>query len=221
MRRVVMPTTTKSTREATAGRARAVTGKRSERAKNAGRMKKTVTKARSRDNTPSRVRSTGPDAVTMLKDDHKRVDGMFKQFDKMKTDGEEKRALVNMICKELKIHTTVEEEIFYPAVREAIRDDDLMDEADVEHESAKALIAQLECMRPGDDHYDAKVTVLGEYIRHHVREEHEEMFPKARKAKVDLKALGAEIAARKERLSRDVGTKPDLIQRVMSSYLPA
>jgi hypothetical protein len=118
MRRVVMPTTTKSTRKATAGRARAVTGKRSERAKNAGR---TVTKARSRGNTPSRLRSTGPDAVTMLKDDHKRVDGMFKQFDKMKTDGEEKRALVDMICKELKIHTTVEEEIFYPAVREPPR----------------------------------------------------------------------------------------------------
>jgi hemerythrin-like domain-containing protein len=157
----------------------------------------------------------------MLKDDHKRVDATFKRFDKMKADGEEKRALVNVICNELKIHTAVEEKIFYPAVCEVIRDDNLMDEADVEHESAKALIAQLEGMKPGDDHYDAKVAVLGEYIRHHVKEEHEQMFPKARKTKVDLKALGAAIAQRKRELSGNDGTKPDLIRRVMSSYLPA
>jgi hypothetical protein len=215
-----MPTT-KSARKTTGARARAVAVKRPISAKNAGARKKAVAKARSKSNAPTRARSIGPDAVAMLKDDHKRVDAMFKRFDKMKTDGEEKRALVNVICNELKIHTAVEEEIFYPAVREVIRDDNLMDEADVEHESAKALIAQLESMKPGDDHYDAKVAVLGEYIRHHVKEEHEQMFPKARKAKVDLKALGAAIAQRKRELSGNDGTKPDLIQRVMSSYLPA
>jgi hemerythrin superfamily protein len=146
-------------------------------------------------------RSKGIDAVALLKDDHQRVDKMFKQFDEMKNDGEEKAALVKIICDELKAHTTVEEEIFYPAMREAIRDAELLDEADVEHESAKTLIAQLESMKPGDDHYDAKVTVLGEYVRHHVKEEQQQMFPKARKAKMDLKALGARIAARKVELT--------------------
>ncbi len=145
-------------------------------------------------------RSKGIDAVALLKDDHQRVDEMFKQFDEMRNDGEEKAALVKVICNELKVHTIVEEEIFYPAMREAIRDAELLDEADVEHESAKTLIAQLESMKPGDDHYDAKVTVLGEYIRHHVKEEQREMFPKARKAQMNLKALGARIAARKAEL---------------------
>ena len=101
---------------------------------------------------------------------------------------------------ELSVHTKVEEEIFYPAVREAIDDEDLMDEADVEHDGAKSLIAQLQAMKPGEDHYDAKVTVLGEYIDHHVKEEHEEMFPKARKAKVDSVQLGEQISARKKEL---------------------
>ena len=114
---------------------------------------------------------------------------MFRQYEKTGS-AERKSALVEKICSALEAHTAVEEEIFYPAVREAMRDEDLMDEADVEHDSAKALIAQLRAGHPGDDHYDATVMVLGEYIRHHVKEEHGEIFPKARKAKVDLKALG-------------------------------
>jgi len=146
-------------------------------------------------------RAKAVDAVALLKEDHQRVDEMFERFEKMRNDGEQKAALVKNICHKLKVHTTVEEEIFYPAMREALRDEDLLDEADIEHASAKALIAQLESMKPGDDHYDAKVTVLGEYIRHHVKEEQKEMFPQARKAKVDLKALGARIAARKAELT--------------------
>ena len=145
-------------------------------------------------------RSKSIDAVALLKADHQRVDKMFKQFDQVRNNGEEKAALVKAICDELKGHTTVEEEIFYPAMREAIRDADILDEADVEHASAKALIAQIESMKPGDDHYEAKVTVLGEYVRHHVNEEQKQMFPKARKAKMDLKALGARIAARRAEL---------------------
>ena len=99
---------------------------------------------------------------------------------------------------ELKLHTTLEEEVFYPAVGMAIDDDDLMNEALVEHKSAKLLIQDLESMKPGDPMYAATFTVLGEYVQHHAEEEEGEMFPKARKAKVDLTALGEQIAARKK-----------------------
>ena len=143
------------------------------------------------------------DAVPLLTDDHKKVKKLFQDFERIKDqDGAatETSALVQQICMELTIHTKVEEEIFYPVVRESIDEEDLMDEADVEHAGAKALIQQLEDMEPEDDHYDAKVTVLGEYIDHHVKEEHEEMFPKAKKAKVDMIELGARIAERKAEL---------------------
>jgi len=144
-----------------------------------------------------------PDAVQLLTEDHKKVKKLFKDFERIKDQegaAKEKSALVQQICMELTIHTKVEEEIFYPVVRESIDEEDLMDEADVEHAGAKALIQQLEDMKPEDDHYDAKVTVLGEYIDHHVKEEHEEMFPKAKRAKVDLIELGARIAERKAEL---------------------
>jgi hemerythrin superfamily protein len=142
------------------------------------------------------------DAVQLLIADHKKVQKLFKDFEKLKEDGgaKEKSSVVQQICMELRIHTTVEEEIFYPAVRESIGDDDLMDEADVEHEGAKSLVAQLEAMKPGDDHYDAKVTVLGEQIDHHVEEEQDEMFPKAKRAKVNLEELGERIMRRKQEL---------------------
>jgi iron-sulfur cluster repair protein YtfE (RIC family) len=130
---------------------------------------------------------------------------MFAQYQKILDKGADsaKQKLVADICGELKAHTTIEEEIFYPAVRAALnsKGDDLLDEAEVEHASAKDLIAQLESARPSDDLYDAKVTVLGEYIKHHVKEEQEEMFPKCRKARMDLKSLGAQMQARKARLA--------------------
>ena len=148
-------------------------------------------------------RTTGQDAIALLTADHKAVKALFKQFEaltKQDDADEEKAALVAKICDEITIHAQVEEEIFYPAVREAIEDDDLMDEADVEHASAKDLIAQLEGMSPGDDHYDAKVTVLGEQIDHHVEEEEKEMFAKVKKSGLDLLALGQEMAMRKQEL---------------------
>lgn len=151
------------------------------------------------------------DAVSILTEDHRKVKKMFTDFDKlMKSEGkeEEKGILVAKICEELNVHTQIEEEIFYPAVRAAIDDDDLMDEADVEHAGAKDLIAQLEDMEPGDDHYDAKVTVLGENVDHHVKEEQDEMFPKAKKAKLDLAALGAKMLARKQALQASGGASP-------------
>jgi hemerythrin superfamily protein len=142
------------------------------------------------------------DAVSILRADHRMVDDLFKQYEKSRSETR-KQALVDQICKALTVHTKVEEEIFYPAVRGAQKDQDMMDEADVEHASAKELIAQLEGGKPGDDHYDAKVKVLGEYIRHHVREEQGQMFPKAQKSKLDLMQLGSEIETRKAELMGD------------------
>lgn len=143
------------------------------------------------------------DAIALLTADHKRVKKMFKQFDKMKEDGAaaDKQALAQQICAELTLHAEVEEQIFYPATREAIDDDDMLNEAEVEHASAKDLIAQIESGDPSDPLWDAKVSVLGEYVDHHVQEEEVEMFRKARKAKMDLEALGQQIAAMKQ--SRD------------------
>ena len=141
-------------------------------------------------------------AVAILRADHKLVDDLFKQYEKAKAQGR-KQTLVDRICRELTVHTTVEEEIFYPAVRAAIKDKDMMDEADVEHASAKELIAQLKAGKPGDDHYDAKVKVLGEYIRHHVKEEQTEMFPKAQKTKLDMVELGSQIQTRRAELTMD------------------
>lgn len=141
------------------------------------------------------------DAISLLTEDHQQVKKMFQQFDKLKDDEQdEKEELAHKICAALTAHAAVEEEIFYPAVRAAIDDDDLMDEAEVEHESAKELIAQIEAGSPTDDQYDAKVKVLGEQIDHHVKEEREEMFPKAKKAKIDLIALGEQIEKRKQEL---------------------
>jgi hemerythrin superfamily protein len=157
-------------------------------------------------------RNNETDAIALLTADHKTVKGLFKEFEQLtkKDDVDEQKAqLVRQICNELTVHAQVEEELFYPAMREAIDDDDLMDEADIEHASAKDLIAQLETLEPGDDHYDARVTVLGEYVDHHVKEEEGEMFAKARKADVDTAELGAQIAERKEELKAELGIEDD------------
>ena len=152
-------------------------------------------------------RTTEQDAIALLAADHKKVKGLFSQFSKLKEDGSdaEKSTLVANICNELKIHTAIEEEIFYPAVRQAIEDSDLMDEALVEHAGAKDLVAQLEGMDATDDLYDAKVTVLGEQINHHVKEEEGDMFPKAKKAKLDTAALGTKLLERKMELMEQMG----------------
>jgi len=140
------------------------------------------------------------DAVDLLTDDHLRVSALFKQFEKLakkEATAAERQGLAQAICAMLKAHTTIEEEIFYPAARAAGVDEDLLDEADIEHASAKELIAQIEAASPDDDHFDAKVKVLGEYVTHHVVEEHGEMFPKCRRAGMDLVALRAELESRK------------------------
>lgn len=155
--------------------------------------------------------TSGEDAFALLSADHKRVKALFKEFESLKEDGtdDQKADLVETICNELTVHAQIEEEIFYPALRDAIGDEDLMDEADVEHASAKQLIAQLEQLQVGGDHFDATVTVLGEYIDHHVKEEEGEMFSKARKADVDSAALGEEMTVRKAELKEELGIVDD------------
>lgn len=157
--------------------------------------------------THTPTRSGADDAITLLKKDHAEVLAMFDDFDKIK-DGDHddlKQELVERICTELTIHAQIEEELFYPALRDAFDDQSLLDEAEVEHMMASQLISELESMEPGDDLYDAKVTVLGEYVRHHIDEEHEQMFPKAKKAGVDLEGLGTELFERKEELLSEFG----------------
>ena len=143
------------------------------------------------------------DAVDLLTDDHLEVGALFKQYDKLakkEAPAEQRRTLAQTICGMLTAHTTIEEEIFYPAARRAGIDADLLDEADIEHASAKELITQIQGGNPDDDHYDAKVKVLGEYITHHVVEEHTEMFTKCRRSDMDLVTLRGELEARKASL---------------------
>lgn len=141
-------------------------------------------------------------ALGMLLDDHRNAKKLFKQFKEAESDAE-KEEIAQTVCKELTVHATLEEEIFYPLVRreggKAFAD--LLDEAVVEHASAKDLIAQVQSMRPSDEMYDAKVTVLCEYVTHHVKEEEEEeMFPKVVSKKIDLREAAEMMAARKEEL---------------------
>jgi hemerythrin superfamily protein len=158
--------------------------------------------------TKSSERSAARDAVDLLKADHKEVKALFEQYKTLVENeeiGEERQAVAQQICLLLTVHATAEEEIFYPAARAAIDESDLLDEAEVEHASAKDLIAQIEAMSPDDALYDAKVIVLGEYIEHHVKEEEGEMFPKCRKSDMDLVALGEAIDARKAELMDEMG----------------
>lgn len=146
------------------------------------------------------------DAIKLLTDDHKEVQALFKAYQQLvDDDGEDdlRGQLAQDICGKLTVHATIEEEIFYPAARGSMSDregDDLLDEAEVEHDSAKDLIAQISAGAPSDDLFDAKVKVLGEYIAHHVKEEESELFPKARKSDLDLLALGDELSSRKAEL---------------------
>ena len=146
------------------------------------------------------------DACDLLDADHKNVKKMFKEFEELtgsraRSAAQKKMDLARQICMELTVHTQIEEEIFYPALRAALKDTDLIAEAEVEHQSAKDLIAQIEAAADADEMFDAKVTVLGEYIDHHVKEERGEIFPKARAArKLDLVSMRDDMAARKEEL---------------------
>jgi hemerythrin superfamily protein len=151
------------------------------------------------------------DAIEQLTEDHARVKKMFKQYEKLakdEADEDERQELAVMICAELTAHSTAEEEIFYPAARDALGEDaDLIDEAEVEHATAKELIEQIKGSSPDDPQFDAKVKVLGEYINHHVEEEEKKIFPKVRKAKLDTAMLGEQIATRKGEVMEESGVQ--------------
>ncbi|HET7634835.1 MAG TPA: hemerythrin domain-containing protein [Burkholderiales bacterium] len=147
------------------------------------------------------------DAVDLLTADHDKVKKLFKSFNKLKETGSpnEKSALVSQICNELTVHTKIEEEIFYPAAREAIKKKELIDEANVEHTSAKTMIEELQEMEAEEELYDAKVMVLGEYVNHHIKEEEEQIFPEVKKVKMDTVTLGERLSEMKTELMADVG----------------
>jgi hemerythrin superfamily protein len=170
--------------------------------------KKTVTKKTVLKKPPAKTvaskkapakKSMPKDATALLIADHKLVSGLFAQFEKTRSDTR-KAAIVAQICKELTAHAAIEEEIFYPAVKAALKNHEMVPEANVEHAWVKDLIAQVEDKTPYGEMYDVRVKVMGEFVKHHVREEQNEMFPKARKTRQGLVALGAQMAARKQEL---------------------
>lgn len=161
--------------------------------------------------------SSAPDALDLLRAEHDKVRQLFRDFDTLKCnddDDERKAELVDEICYALTLHTLLEEELFYPTLRAAIDDDDLLDEADVEHAGARDLISQLEVMYPGDDHFDATVTVLGEEVAHHIDKEENELFAAARTAAIDLGDLGERLAARKDELDADLSAPPSSLDAI-------
>jgi hemerythrin superfamily protein len=139
------------------------------------------------------------EATRLLRADHKLVNELFDQFESARSSTK-KQELAQEICQELTIHAQIEEEIFYPAIEKVLRDKTLVPEAKVEHETLKYLIAQIENESPDSELYDAKVKVLSEYVKHHVKEEHNDIFPKVKESKLDLIELGEQLAVRKEEL---------------------
>jgi hypothetical protein len=166
------------------------------------------TKSSAKTRKTSRTRRTGrrdPLAVTLLKQDHREVEASFDEYEQLEQDAE-KLALFNRIALALKVHTRIEEEIFYPEERGEV-EDDMLDEAYVEHAGAKNLIAEIEAMKPADEYYDAKIKVLGEYIKHHVKEEEQPggIFAQAKRGDEDLDAMGERLKARKAELMAELG----------------
>ena len=161
----------------------------------------------SRSQSPDRKKETqaaSPSAVDLLEQDHREVEEWFDEYDELKEDDKRKGELAEKICLSLKVHAQIEEEIFYPQAREATKDNDLIDEAVVEHATVKNLIGEIEAMEVGAELYDAKMRVLGEMVKHHIKEEEEELFPELEATQMDLDAVGKEIAERKEELMSEM-----------------
>jgi hypothetical protein len=161
----------------------------------------------SRSQSQNRKKETKPassSAFELLEQDHREVEEWFDEYDELKADDNRKGELAEKICLALKVHAQIEEEIFYPQARQATKDNDLIDEAVVEHATVKNLIGEIEAMEVGEELYDAKMRVLGEMVKHHIKEEEEELFPELEAAKMDLNAVGKEIAERKEELMSEM-----------------
>jgi hemerythrin superfamily protein len=139
------------------------------------------------------------DATKLLRADHKLVNDLFEEYESARS-AKKKKELVTRICNELTVHAMIEEEIFYPAVKKALKDKELVPEATVEHDTLKYLIAEVEGKEPDGEMFDARIKVMAEYVKHHVKEEQNEIFPKARSTKLDMEELGAQMLARKEEL---------------------
>lgn len=184
----------KAARDTSASRA-----PRSASVKAAAKAAPATRSAASRTARPSARRSK--DALAFLKQDHRTVEALFKQFEEA-TDGRTRSSLMRRIAQALTVHAQIEEEILYPAARQELEDHDLLNEAQVEHDSAKKLIAEIEQMRPSEQLYKAKVTVLKEYVKHHVKEEERELFPLLKKCDLDLEAMGEELANRHQELMK-------------------
>ena len=160
-------------------------------------------------------KKTAVNAIAMLKIDHQKVKDLF---DKFEGESASKSKIVASALQELKVHATIEEELFYPSLRQQIEDKDgLMPEADEEHHVAKVLIAELENMKGDEEHWEAKFKVLAESVRHHIKEEEKEIFPKARKSNIDFVALGGQMQELKEKLNRD-GVPPDAEAEMIRKY---
>lgn len=172
----------------------------------------------------AKASQSAQDALELLAEDHERVLQLFSAFEQLQNDEEDddsKRDLVDLACAELTVHAQLEEELFYPALRDALDEQDLIDEAEVEHDVAKQLIAELEAMEPDEEMYDARFTVLSEYVRHHIEEEENEIFPKAKEANIDLEALAADMLERREELMAEYGLVEDDDEDEDETYLPA
>ena len=167
----------------------------------AGELKSSRSQSQNRE---TKTQAASPSAFELLEQDHREVEEWFAEFDELNEDDDQKAKLAGKICLALKVHAQMEEEIFYPQARETTKDNDLIDEAVVEHATVKKLIAEIEAMEIGEELYDARMRVLGEIVKHHIKEEEEELFPELEAAKLDLNALGKEIAERKEELMSEM-----------------
>jgi hemerythrin superfamily protein len=150
------------------------------------------------------------DAIALLKQDHRVVEQLFEQFEE--ADDDELQAIAERVCQLLTVHAQIEEELFYPPAKEALEEEediDLVNEANVEHQSAKDLIAKIEAMTPEDENFKATVKVLSEYIKHHVKEEEKELFPKVKETELDLKEIGGQLLERKMALMQELGIEPE------------
>jgi hemerythrin-like domain-containing protein len=181
-----------------------------------------LTMPNARRETTRSATSARSDVLNMLKDDHKKAKKAFQEFERLdkRQQGEDCQALAMQTCSELTLHAMLEEELFYPAIREVMREQSLIDEAEVEHASAKTLIADLQQLPPQERSYAATFKVLGEYVQHHIKEEESEIFPQLARAKLDWDALLQQMTARRESLQAELMPQGESSRRPMPAHEP-